>query len=61
MEKFKAYGSILLGILAFFILATYGANPEGVETYRWVMTTCFGFYFVLTGSLGIKKLKDDEK
>ncbi len=60
MEKFKAYGCLVLGMLSCFVLGlyansmAYGNKP--VLPHQWFFTTMFGFGFICIGIDKIRKL-----
>jgi FtsH-binding integral membrane protein len=59
MENIKTYGSLLLAMLATFILGSYTTlvkyNVEQVEPHRWFMTIMVGIYFIIVFIERIRK------
>lgn len=59
MEKFKAFGSIFLGMVACFIIGAYAESTihggKYIEPHRWAITSLFGLYFLISGILRVKR------
>jgi len=59
-DKFKAYGTLGLGVLAFFLLVMYSVMViEGIKEvpiYKFIMNGFFGLLFIKEGLTKIKKL-----
>ena len=62
MEKIKAYGALLLGLISAFNLGVYAVLTKNhikeIQIHHWFLTIAFGAYFI---SVFISKIKNLEK
>ena len=60
-EEFKAYGMIFMAMLSCFLLGAYTSGTfigyREVEFFRWVLTSGFGFTFLVVGLYMVRNLK----
>ncbi len=58
MEKFKAYASLFLAMVSFFILGLYASNVSKVQPHQWFMTGTFSIFFTV---MAINKIRELNK
>ncbi len=58
MEKLKAYATLFLAMLSYFVLGLYISNVSKVQPHQWFMTGTFSIFFTV---MAINKIRNINK